>query len=60
MKFKVIFRSFWGRCFQFIPSINFWRKHIAPSYTNGLFIGWLYWGIVIAPEDNKEKEGENA
>ena len=59
MKFKVIFQSFWGRCFQFIPSINFWRKHIAPSYTNGLFIGWLYWGIVIAPEESKEKEESN-
>lgn len=55
MKFKVIFRSFLGRCCQFIPNVTFWHKHTAPNYKNGLFIGWLYWGIVIAPEENKEE-----
>lgn len=55
MKFRFIFRSFFGRCFQFIPSVNFHHKHTAPNYENGLFIGWLYWGVVIVPRKNKAK-----
>ncbi len=48
---KLEFRNYQNyngeKCFQLLPCINYWYKHLDPEYTNALFIGWLWWGICI-------------
>lgn len=43
-------------CIQFLPNVNFWFNHHDPLYDNGLFVGWLVWGISIDFVSKHKKE----